>query len=168
MIPTLDRQAARLQEASYANGAGMSRQLNSQLPAFEIAERKLVQGSGPLLSAVAASYWTEHSQRATLVTWASMVGSFPTAWLDQLGRWGSDGSSGYDRSYRSRAQRIQERVAHEIRTAADPHDLLDEAEVFEALQAFLEARKVSSEEILPQMGRLHTISPHRKRGSEDR
>ena len=42
-----------------------------------------------------AAFWTAHSDRATLPSWAASVATIPDAWLEDSGRWSSRSSHGY-------------------------------------------------------------------------
>ena len=158
LIPSQDGEGTRRHEATYSDAAGTSRRVNLDLQAFVITDQQLVHTGGPVLCSQAASFWTEHSQRATLVSWCSLVGSFPQSWLDALGRWGANGAAGYDRTYRSRAQTIQAKIASSIRASKDPHALLDESTLLEELEVYLGTKGASDIEALKQSSNLIAVT----------
>ena len=103
-----------------------------------------------LLLEESLSFWTEHSQRATLTSWAACLNNFPPEWLDKLGRWGASRSQLYVRTYRRQSSTIQTNVALGARAVADPHKLFDEEALFGQLGEHLEAKGVGKEAIREQ------------------
>ena len=58
------------------------------------------------LPQVKQGYWTEHSERAVILTGLSVLENPPTD-KDILGRWKPEGSDTYARSYGGRVARLQ-------------------------------------------------------------
>ena len=86
-----------------------------------------------------ASFWTEHSERATLPTGLAMVGVVKTD-RDMVGRWKPDASDSYIRSYNGLVAKLQNKFAVACRQE-DRSKLLDEIDVVESALAWLKARK---------------------------
>ncbi len=93
-VPTADRSAVLDRAARYSEVAGMSRAL--------LRDLQVPGGSGEPLFPVAEAvlFWTEHSERATLPTWAAAAGCEKEA-RDALGRWGAKDSEVYVRNARA-------------------------------------------------------------------
>ena len=81
--------------------------------------RHLVTTLGEPLFTVASSmkFWTERSDRATLVSLAACVPDIANDWLDHLGRWSAKASQGYVRTHMRRTASIQQLVATAIRSS---------------------------------------------------
>ena len=93
----------------------------------------------------AARFWTEHSSRPSLPSWARALG-VPKELTDRLGYWGSGGESAevYIRNYRGAIKRVQEMVARYMREGHFPAgqgdplpDLFGEHEVATKLRGHL-------------------------------
>ena len=86
-----------------------------------------------------ASFWTEHSERATLPTGLAMLGiSKPDR--DLVGRWKPDASDSYVRSYNGLVAKLQNRFANATRLE-HRSKTLDEIDVVASAQAWMKARK---------------------------
>ena len=85
------------------------------------------------------SFWTEHSERATLPTGLAMLGvSKPDR--DLVGRWKPDASDSYVRSYNGLVAKLQQRFAAALRKQ-DRSKILDEIDIVESASSWMEARK---------------------------
>ena len=85
------------------------------------------------------SFWTEHSERATLPTGLAMLGvSKPDR--DLIGRWKPDASDSYVRSYNGLVAKLQGKYAGVTRSE-ERSRTLDEIDVVESAQSWLKARK---------------------------
>ena len=157
-LPTEDRAGIRFVEAEYSDATHMTRALCHSLSGFKVTNGAHVPLETSLLDKTTLFYWTEHSSRATLPSWAACVGKFTSEWMDLLGRWGADRSSGYVRTHRQRAAQIQEGVAREIRESPDPHPLLDEGTLVESLQRNMVARGVDETEAALRAGALLAVA----------
>ena len=86
------------------------------------------------------SFWTEHSERATLPTGLAMLGvSKPDR--DLVGRWKPDASDSYVRSYNGLVAKLQQRFAVALRKQ-DRSKILDEIDIVESASSWMEARKM--------------------------
>ena len=91
----------------------------------------------PLLPVGAGLLWTEHSERATIRTWADAVGIRPEV-KKQMGRWMPSSDQAYERTWRANVLRAQEKIASFIRNRMGGKDVFDEAAVFSAMASKLE------------------------------
>ena len=134
LIPQLDSDwnSFRKKAASYNDmsvyACGLRRALRSNITFEELISDDL------------ASFWTEHSERATLPTGLAMIGVVKTD-RDLVGRWKPDASDSYVRSYNGLVAKLQNKFANTCRRE-DRSKLLDEIDVLESAQAWLKARKV--------------------------
>ena len=87
------------------------------------------------LITIVAFFWTEHSFRATLVSFARAM-HVPKTITDKMGWWGvnSQPSEGYVRSYRVLISKVQATIADAIRKAKNKPDDFGEIYVFEELE----------------------------------
>ena len=133
LIPQLDEDwnSFRKKAASYNDmsvyACGLRRALRSNVTFEELIQDEL------------ASFWTEHSERATLPTGLAMIGVVKTD-RDLVGRWKPDASDSYVRSYNGLVAKLQNKFANFCRRE-DRSKLLDEIDVLESAQAWLKARK---------------------------
>ena len=81
---------------------------------------------GKLVPDYLAKYWTEHSPRATLPSWAACIPEVSDNWIDTLGRWGAKRGLAYVRTHNARVGQMQSIIAKAVRDSAEPHHLLDE------------------------------------------
>ena len=89
-------------------------------------------GVVPLLAVSAGSLWTEHSERATMRTWAEASG-VPEEIRKQMGRWVPTADQAYERTGRANVLRAQAGVAEFIKSHPRRGDPFDEGLVFSAL-----------------------------------
>ncbi|CAE7264418.1 Abcg1 [Symbiodinium natans] len=116
-VPASDLQSITKKVASYADAAALSKALLSNLGSCE--------GKGHLLLPGLAAMWTEHSERATLRTWAGAIPLSPQI-LKRLGRWKQSVDEGYDRGDRGEVEKAQAKIAKFIRTSRGKADPVDE------------------------------------------
>jgi hypothetical protein len=135
-LPTSDWMGARLLQAKYADGLAMSRGLTAKLT-FRQEE-----GAALILPAGVERFWSEHSERATLPSWAATL-NFPQSWLDNLGRWGARRSAAYVRTGRVRVMVMQSKVADAIRCASDPSTMVGDQGLMDQLSCFLQEKGFS-------------------------
>ena len=111
-----------------------------------------------LLSSTAAMYWSEHGDRAQLVSWAACVGVQKTT-LDALGRWRAGSSSENIRMSKRLVLDAQNAVAKAIKEYEGTDDVFGEAVVFDGLAAHLKAKGVDEDGVRAQVGRLRSFTP---------
>eukprot|EP00435_Cladocopium_sp_Y103_P058347 s233_g20.t1 len=84
----------------------------------------------PQMDPILSTFWTEHSERATLPTGLALL-RCPREERDLLGRWKPDGSDTYVRMYSGVVTRLQQQFAKAAR-CKDRFKVLDEQEVIES------------------------------------
>ena len=106
--------------------SAMSQALFGELWTMESGKRPslLFDGVGTL--------WTEHSERATLRSWASAA-RIPPDIRRQMGRWRPAADEGYERTARANILRSQKIIAAFLRDNRGRGDPIDEAAVLEAV-----------------------------------
>ena len=87
------------------------------------------------LPQVTQGYWTEHSERAVIPTGLSVLEAPPSD-KDILGRWKSEGSDTYARSYGGRVARLQAVFAEAARSSKH-YEMLDEREIARGFKDWL-------------------------------
>ena len=92
----------------------------------------------PLLDPSLSTFWTEHSERATLPTGLALLRTAKEE-RDMLGRWKPDGSDTYIRMYNGVVARLQQQYAKAVRVD-NRTGLLDERDVIESAMSWLTDR----------------------------
>ncbi|CAE7764855.1 DNAJC17, partial [Symbiodinium necroappetens] len=116
-VPGSSLESLTRKVASYADAAALSKALLSNLKSGE--------GPGHLLLPGMAAMWTEHSERATLRSWAGAAAISPGS-MKRLGRWKQDVDEGYDRTDRAEVEKSQAKIASFIRSSRGKVDQVDE------------------------------------------
>ena len=124
--PTRNRTGFARRMADYSTASAMSQALFAELWTTERGKRAslLFDGVGTL--------WTEHSERATLRSWASAA-RIPPDIRRQMGRWRPAADEGYERTVRANILRSQKIIAAFLRDNRGRGDPIDEAAVLEAV-----------------------------------
>ena len=86
-----------------------------------------------------ATFWTEHSERATFPTGIAMLG-VQTTDRNLIGRWKPDASDSYVRSYNGLVANLQLKFAKALRKP-NRTKILDEVDILESAGAWLRARR---------------------------
>ena len=133
LIPRFDEDWCNLRKrcASYSDMAAYSCSLRKALRSQVTLDA--------LLPDELASFWTEHSERATLPTGLAML-EVPKTDRDLVGRWKPDASDSYVRSYNGLVAKLQQKFAGALRKQSRS-TLLDEIDVVESAESWLNARK---------------------------
>eukprot|EP00435_Cladocopium_sp_Y103_P056842 s1981_g19.t1 len=92
-----------------------------------------------------ASFWTEHSEHATLPTALAMLGVEGSK-RDMVGRWKPDASDTYIRSYNGLVAQLQKKYGKAIRKP-NRFRILDEIDIAESAEAWLRNRKTEIAEM---------------------
>jgi len=92
----------------------------------------------PQMDPILSTFWTEHSERATLPTGLALL-RCPREERDLLGRWKPDGSDTYVRMYSGVVTRLQQQFAKAAR-GKDRFKVLDEQEVIESAISWMTDR----------------------------
>ena len=114
----------------------------SDMAAYSCSLRKALRSQvtlDALLPDELASFWTEHSERATLPTGLAML-EVPKTDRDLVGRWKPDASDSYVRSYNGLVAKLQQKNSVVLRKQ-ERSTLLDEIDVVESAESWLDARK---------------------------
>ncbi|CAE8615556.1 unnamed protein product [Polarella glacialis] len=120
-----------------------------------------LSGSGLLLTLSGAGlFWTEHSERATINTWARACGVLEDV-RKMMCRWQPTCEEGYLRNLRHLVESAQLQIASTIRIAmAAGEDLLDEGQVLDELEDYFEMKwEHSPAEVKDQLTRLKYFWP---------
>eukprot|EP00435_Cladocopium_sp_Y103_P068303 s951_g31.t1 len=91
-----------------------------------------------VIHSVMSTFWTEHSERATLPTGLALLQA-PKDERDMLGRWKPDGSDTYLRMYNGVITRLQLRFAKAARMR-DRTKILDERDIIESALSWITER----------------------------
>lgn len=110
----------------------VSRSASSTTPTSEVLW-DFTQNELPLLPLELIDFWTEHSPRACMPSWAGLLGVEKSV-RDLLGRWSPTGSEDYTRTYRLMVKKMQTDIIKAIR-AGD--DRLQEDDIWERLPRFI-------------------------------
>jgi hypothetical protein len=146
-VPTADREGIRAVLAEYRDISALSQELfqHFRLPTFLAVDDGVGQpyldwssGEDPLLLPGAGCFWTEHSERNGLISWASALG-YRSEEVRLLGRWAPSSSDLYVRTARVMIMKIQSYVAKEIRLGLFQADLFQESGLLTSFEAYLAA-----------------------------
>ena len=102
-LPSADRSAMRCIEARYSDSAAMS--------LARLASLRHHDGRPLLYEPIAGSFWSEHSDRGSVISIAATMPNIDSTWLDELGRWSRGTSATYIRTHLFRVRTIQRKVA---------------------------------------------------------
>jgi hypothetical protein len=145
--------------ATYLDMAAMTRALVLDFE-HDLSEDIEEVEVGPLLATTAAAtFWTEHSWRATFATWASAL-QVPKEVYEMIGRWkaeSGDSASGYVRTMRRQVGRAQDLVAKAIQSAwlhGRTPDLFYEGDMLHTLDRFLREKEVDEDKRVSTLERL--------------
>lgn len=101
--------------------------------------------------------WSEHSERATIRTWASWA-RVPEDIKKQMGRWQPSTDEGYERLVKSNVMRAQQHIAERIRKSQGKPDELDEEVVLTELGEMMHEDGFNEEVIATQIELLRYFS----------
>lgn len=147
-LPSADLATARGHPAKYADAAAYSQSLFGVLPSTVGSE-----GPATLLEPGVGAFWTEHSERNGLPSWAASC-AVHSDHIDRLGRWGARMSEQYVRSTRLIVERLQTGLAAKIRESEDGPDWADEEQIFHELSVYMSKHGFNDDVIQGQIGRL--------------
>ncbi|CAE8596253.1 unnamed protein product [Polarella glacialis] len=153
--PSLDLSGCVPRLATYAHASAMSQALARTL------KYEGLSGSGLLLTLSGAGlFWTEHSERATINTWARACGVLEDV-RKMMCRWQPTCEEGYLRNLRHLVESAQLQIASTIRIAmAAGEDLLDEGQVLDELEDYFKMKwEHSPAEVKDQLTRLKYFWP---------
>ncbi|CAE8621173.1 unnamed protein product, partial [Polarella glacialis] len=165
--PSLDLSTCLPRMAEYRHAANMSQALFNGLgtPTRD-AESGLWRSDGvSLLATGAGVIWSEHSERATMTTWAHAAGVEQVTWK-QMARWQPTTDEGYLRSVRGNVEAAQRRVAQEIKDGLGRRDFLDEQAVVQLVRDKMLSAGISGEDVEERCERLRYFSREGEEGLE--
>ena len=102
--------------------------------------------------------WTEHSERATIRTWAQAA-RIPEDVRKMLGRWQPSADEGYERNLRTNVLRCQKVLAAFIKQNMSCSDPFDETTVVQLVEQRVQGMGYGQEECDQQMMRLMSFMP---------
>ena len=102
------------------------------------------RGDRPLIPHGWTRFWTEHSERSTMVSGLAAVG-VPKDERDLLGRWKPEGSDQYLRTYNAAVGAMQKRYAGMVKDGT-AYERFDEGIIFEDLKRWLRDAWTADEE----------------------
>ena len=120
LLPAVDNKGRFVKRpATYSQAVSISAKvlMNLRRPVRTLGGQELVEGEAPLLKdPKVISFWSEHSERATLPSLAGLLELFTKEQLDKLGRW-SEGaqSDAYVRTFYTTVRMIQMGVGKALR-----------------------------------------------------
>jgi hypothetical protein len=97
--------------------------------------------------------WSEHSERATLTTWAHAAGVEQVVWK-QMARWQPSTDEGYLRSVRGNVEKAQAKIAQAIRDGCGHQDFVDEQTVIQLILEKMHAAGIQGSEAEERCSRL--------------
>ena len=153
----------------YTDSMGMSRALLVELkrPALVtkdgIPSQIWAYTDEPLLHNQLTVFWTEHGDRALLVSWAASLG-YDKPTRDILGRWSPRGSDEYVRSVQGIAMETQRKIAAQIRDGFGGPDLVDEGTLIAGIHAHFKGLDWSDEQIEVAIAKLRYFGENHGRG----
>jgi hypothetical protein len=158
--PTADLNGVAPLMSRYVHASSSSQALFNMLGDFKVLPcgRTLATPGDYLLLAGAGLLWTEHSERATLATWA-LACEVSQDIRKQMERWQPSVDEGYIRSVRGNVEAAQQKIAGRIRKSCGLPDFLDESSVQELLLDRLLKLDFSVESIDEQRERLRYFAP---------
>ncbi|CAE7744931.1 unnamed protein product [Symbiodinium sp. CCMP2592] len=148
--PAAGLQGCTARMARYYHASAMSQALFRELRTDGVDGRELMAlGLGVL--------WSEHSERATMRSWAACcrVGELAGK---QLGRWQMSVDEAYIRSVRGNVEAAQRKVARVLRRGIGGRDLLDEASVLSKVASRLEELGFDPESVSVQVALLSSFA----------
>ena len=148
--PAADLNGLSGKMARYCHAAAMSQALFQHLQAASPDVMGLMlNGLGTL--------WTEHSERATMRTWAACC-EIAELVSKQLGRWQMSIDEAYVRSIRGNVERAQAKIASAVRRGFSGPDFLDEGSVLAKVVERLQDLGYEASAIEQQLERLRVFS----------
>lgn len=111
-------------------------------------ERLLFEPVGPL--------WTEHSEKATIRTWAEAA-QVPEEIRKKMGRWTPSVGQAYERTERVNVLRAQARIAAFVKEHIGRHDVFDEAMIFAVMTERMDRLGFPTEAVQDHVSRLATF-----------
>ena len=106
------------------------------------------------------AYWSEHSERVTIISWAAALGVDPDS-RKRWGRWRPTTDEDYAKTSQTMVMAAQLHVAEKLREGLNSPSLVEDEEVLLGLGKWLEERGLIEHQIDDQLMRLR-LKPGRK------
>ena len=160
-LPCKDRGAFSSIEPDYQQACRTSRTMLTETPCFERNDdgegfETWDIGPNKLLAAGMELFWSLHSERNTVNTWAAIL-EVEKSQRDNLGRWRPEDSDGYARNSCIIVSRIQGLVSKAIRNSCGK-DIFGEEILLEELREFCSKRNLNSELVDKSCDRIRQCS----------
>ena len=136
----------------YATASAMSQAL------FQRLWLRKRNGKATVLFEGVGSTWTEHSERATMRTWAQGA-RVPEDYRKQMGRWQASADEGYERAQRINTLESQAAMAHFVKQSVGGADPFDETAVLKEIVGAMEAQGYPGEVRAEQAALLMNFKP---------
>ena len=115
-------------------------------------------GKTTLLFSGVGTVWTEHSERATMRTWAQGA-RVPEDYRKQMGRWQASADEGYERAQRINTLESQASMARFVKQSVGGADPFDETAVLKAVMSVMEDQNYPEEARAEQATMLVCFKP---------
>ena len=157
LLPRPDRRmhGFRGSMVRYPDALSMSRALARELKKVEVEDSSsgLVESRKLILIPDVSGYWSEHSERVTMVSWAAALGVDPES-RRRWGRWKPSTDEEYAKTTLTMVLAAQKQVAEKLRFSWGGADLVEDEVLLQELGAWLEGRCFTEQEIDEQLRRL--------------
>ncbi len=165
LLPRPDRRmhGFRGSMVRYPDALSMSRALAGDLKRVEMADDPSgIEGSRRLvLIPDVSGYWSEHSERVTMVSWAAALGVDPES-RRRWGRWKPSTDEEYAKTTLTMVLAAQKLVAEKLRLSWGRSDLVEDEVLLGELGHWLEERCFTEHEIDEQLRRLRHVRRSRR------
>ena len=148
--PSVDLEEFRGAMVNYGDAMTMTRALLWELKAPKPGTTVMMN---LLLEEEALGFWSEHSERVTMSSWAAALGVKQEI-IKRWGRWRPSVDEEYVKTTRILVSQAQHMVADTLKETGMIRDLLGEDEVMEALRKRLLERAVPEDRVKSQIKRL--------------
>ncbi len=165
-LPLEDPESTCMKPALYPDVCAMSRALfrtvsaptrvldAGPVPSEVLSSCHWVSSDEPLFSVpLLWSYFTEHSDRATLMSWLAAHGYIKEV-RNFAGGWSTQGSDSYIRTARTAIGNAQRFIADSARNGDLAQDVLADLDVLEGIERYLQSKGVAQDLIDAQLDRL--------------
>ncbi len=152
LLPRPDRRLENFRGAmvKYHEAMSMSRALMNRM---KVCWEGVMEGRNLLDLEDTSAFWSEHSERVTMVSWAAALGVSPEA-RKRWGRWKPSVDEEYAKTSLTMVYEAQEVVAQKIRFEAGTRDVTEDDLVLLDLGRWLENRGHREVDISSQLRRL--------------
>ena len=136
----------------YGDAMAMSRALLSELPDLQAP----VVMTDPMLDPMVTAFWTEHTERVTMITWAAAMGVDKEV-RQRWGRWRPTVDEEYAKTSGVMVRDAQKFIGEGIRSHHGFQDVLNDMEVLMELKDWMVEKNLHHEAIQEQLTALHPV-----------